>query len=153
MFDSIFFESEPSDWLIISESPNHHPKQVWVQGTSSKICKTHQWPKLVLLVSIMILNCHAKKMKMSFWRYFMQKNQHSDFQKIMLCQKSKTRLLNCLKQLNQFAVSMNAYHTHKKPHSSSQPWHIANLILEITLSMPSCNLTHPYKWTESYRCI
>ena len=94
-----------------------------------------------------------KKMKMSFWRYFMQKNQHSDFQKIMLCQKSKTRLLNCLKQLNQFAVSMNAYHTHKKPHSSSQPWHIANLILEITLSMPSCNLTHPYKWTESYRCI
>ena len=35
-------------------------KQAWLQGTRKKNPKTYQWPKFIQLVSIMMLNCHAK---------------------------------------------------------------------------------------------
>ena len=63
-------------------------------------------------------------------------------------------LLNYLKQLNQFAISMDAYQYAKNQHHSSiQFWHIEDLILEITFIMPKCTRQHPYECTESYRRV
>lgn len=107
---------------LVFEEPEPAEQQVWLQGVPTKTLITHHWPKFVLLVSIMKKNyCEKNKVKRS---------SHSED---ILCKIFQQSDLQCL---NWFAVYMNTYLYAKT--SSTQAWHIANLILGITLVMSRC---------------
>ena len=58
------------------------------------------------------------------------------------------------KSLYQFVASVEAYpYAKDQYHSSIKSWYVADLILRITFGRPRYAWPHPYKWTESNRCI
>ena len=115
--------------------------------THAKNLKNHQWPKLIQ-VSIMMLNCHAQnevKKSCHSEDILYRRIKQSYWLRELYMQTSRTRLLNCLKWLNQFAVSTDAYpHVKNQHHCPIQSWHIADLILKTTFGLHN-------EWTESYR--
>ena len=96
----------------------------------------------------MMLNCHAQhevKKSCHSGDFLYRRIKQSYWLRELNTETSRTRLLNCLKLLNQFAVSTDAYpHVKNQHHCPIQPWHIADLILKINFGLHN-------EWTESYR--
>ena len=86
--------------MPFANTRHYRVKQAWLQGTPAKI------PKLISKICSVGFS-HGPEQ--SIW-----------FAKKILGQNSRTRLLKCLKWLNQVAISVNAYpyvpdHTHMNP--------------------------------------
>ena len=85
--------------------------------------------------------------------FLCKKIEQFDWPRKVLGQNSRTRLLNYLKLLNQFAFCIDAYpctKTQFQKINSIQFWHIVDLILGITFGIPRYAWPQPSEWTQIY---
>ena len=131
-------------WFQRTSANQTMPKPNYNQNLSSRF---HSWCWIVY-------KNWNKKIK-PFWKYFIWKKiKQSDSQREFLSWNSNGCLLNYLKWLNQFVVSLDACpYAKNQHHSSMQSWYIADLILGVISGMPRCAWSHSYKWIESNRCF